>query len=168
MNIPFVWRCALVWWSFCARAAPAWRITTTCTGRICLSIPRRLSSAKGKRWGCASSCAGWGDPGPGGGTGSAGGAASGNLRRLYGGCRTAGQPLSRPPARVSAPGGDGAHYRPALRAGRPAAGDGEAGPPAGDPVAQPFIGNRRLSRRRAAEIRHDAGAVLRGTRLAGK
>ncbi|MCS6037575.1 amidohydrolase family protein [Klebsiella pneumoniae subsp. pneumoniae] len=29
-------------------------------------------------------------------------------------------------------------------------------------VAQPFIGNRRLSRRRAAEIRHDAGAVLRG------
>ncbi len=38
----------------------------------------------------------------------------------------------------------------------------------GDPVAQPFIGNRRLSRRRAAEIRHDAGAVLRGTRLAGK
>lgn len=61
-----------------------------------------------------------------------------------------------------------AHYRPALRAGRPAAGDGEAGPPAGDPVAQPFIGNRRLSRRRAAEIRHDAGSILRGTRLAGK
>ena len=76
--------------------------------------------------------------------------------------------LCRGGARVSAPGGDGAHYRPALRAGRPAAGDGEAGPPAGDPVAQPFIGNRRLSRRRAAEIRHDAGAVLRGTRLAGK
>lgn len=49
------------------------------------------------------------------------------------------------PARFSAPGGDGAHYRPALRAGRPAAGDGEAGPPAGDPAAQPFIGNRRLS-----------------------
>lgn len=113
-------------------------------------------------------CRGGATRGPGGGTGSAGGAASGNLRRLYGGCRTAGQPLSRPPARVSAPGGDGAHYRPALRAGRPAAGDGEAGPPAGDPVAQPFIGNRRLSRRRAAEIRHDAGAVLRGTRLAGK
>ncbi len=62
MNIPFVWRCALAWWSFCARAAPAWRITTTCTGRICLSIPRRLSSAKGKRWGCASSCAGVGRP----------------------------------------------------------------------------------------------------------
>ncbi len=113
-------------------------------------------------------CRGGATRGAGGGKGSAGGAASGNLRRLYGGCRTAGQPLSRPPARVSAPGGDGAHYRPALRAGRPAAGDGEAGPPAGDPVAQPFIGNRRLSRRRAAEIRHDAGAVLRGARLAGK
>ena len=55
-----------------------------------------------------------------------------------------------------------------LRAGRPAAGDGEAGPPAEDPAAQPFIGNRRLSRCRAAEILHDAGSVLCGTRLAGK
>jgi cytosine/adenosine deaminase-related metal-dependent hydrolase len=52
--------------------------------------------SEGKRWDAHRPVPGWGDPGPGGGTGSAGGAASGNLRRLYGGYRTAGQPLSRP------------------------------------------------------------------------
>ncbi|VFT61007.1 amidohydrolase [Klebsiella pneumoniae] len=91
---------------------------------------------------------GWGDPGPGGGTGI---------------CRWRCVPetfdgymadVERLVSRYHDPRPEslrrvvmGAHYRPALRAGRPAAGDGEAGPPAGDPVAQPFIGNRRLSRR---------------------
>lgn len=167
MNIPFVWRCASAGGASAlglrqrggsqlpVLAGYAFRYLGDC-------LQRRGSAGDAHR-----SVPGWGDP-------------AGRWSRI---CRwrcvrkpsTAIWRISNgwsaaitTPARFSAPGGDGAHYRPALRAGRPAAGDGEAGPPAGDPVAQPFIGNRRLSRRRAAEIRHDAGSILRGTRLAGK
>ncbi|MCS6037574.1 hypothetical protein LNQ52_23135 [Klebsiella pneumoniae subsp. pneumoniae] len=66
-------------------AAPAWRITNYLYWPDMPFDTSEIVFSEGKRWGCASSCAGVGLPRPGGGTGSAGGAASGNLRRLYGG-----------------------------------------------------------------------------------